>query len=138
MLDISKSTLYNNCVALSVSLGVNVEKNVRNGWLFSIYGFVLTETQQELMRAHYEEDLSLSEIAEERGISKQAVSTQLQRAVDKMEMMEAHLGVVRREADAQRPLEVIEQALEGLAPERADAAREALNALRVLLAEDSR
>lgn len=116
-----------------------METNVRNGWLFSLYGFMLTQTQQELMRAHYEEDLSLSEIAEDRGISKQAVSTQLSRAVDKMERMEDHLGLLRRGAEAEGALEVLENAFKALSPEEAKRAREAVEALRgILFVDESR
>lgn len=77
-----------------------MDTTVRIGLLYELYGFVLTETQRELCEAHYYEDLSLSEIAENRGISKQAVSTQLGRAVDKMEKMEEHLSILSMQEEA--------------------------------------
>lgn len=67
---------------------------IRNGLLYQIYGFSLTKTQQELCEAYFYYDLSLSEIAENRQISKQAVSDQLKRCLEKMEFMEDHLHVL--------------------------------------------
>lgn len=47
-----------------------MEKFVYYGELFSIYGFLLTEKQREIFSLYYEENLSLSEIAEEKKVSK--------------------------------------------------------------------
>ena len=65
-----------------------MEEAVHIGLLYEIYGFALTKTQQSLCEAYYYDDLSLSEIAELRAISKQAVSTQIARAVKKMSFLE--------------------------------------------------
>lgn len=41
--------------------------------LFRIYGFLLTEKQRDIFSLYYDENLSLSEIAEEKGVSKSYV-----------------------------------------------------------------
>ena len=49
---------------------VVMEEAVHIGLLYEIYGFALTQTQQSLCEAYYYDELSLSEIAELRAISK--------------------------------------------------------------------
>jgi predicted DNA-binding protein YlxM (UPF0122 family) len=41
--------------------------------LFEVYGDLLTETQQTVMKLYYEDDLGFSEIAENRNVSRNAV-----------------------------------------------------------------
>ena len=41
--------------------------------LFDSYGELLTEKQREVVECYYNEDLSLAEIAEEKGITRQGV-----------------------------------------------------------------
>ena len=48
--------------------------------LFDSYGELLTEKQRECYDLHYNEDLSLTEIAEQSGISRQAVWDNIRRA----------------------------------------------------------
>ena len=45
--------------------------------LFDFYGDILTERQRELFDLYYNEDLSLAEIAENCGISRQGVRDQI-------------------------------------------------------------
>ena len=48
--------------------------------LFDFYGETLTEKQRELFDLYYNEDLSLSEIAEHAGITRQGVRDSIKRA----------------------------------------------------------
>ncbi len=73
---------------------------VRMGLLYELYGAFLTKQQRRLTEAYYYEDLSLSEIAENLKISKQAVSDQLNRAGKKMEDFEHSLGLLQRQKEA--------------------------------------
>lgn len=65
--------------------------------LYDFYGPLLTPRQRKWLELHYHHDLSLGEIAEEEGISRQAVYDGLQRAVKALEDYEARLGYLQRE-----------------------------------------
>lgn len=56
-----------------------MEKNVRMCMLLDSYSPLLTQKQRECMQLYYEEDLSLSEISELLGISRQGVRDCLKR-----------------------------------------------------------
>jgi len=61
--------------------------------LFDIYKELLTKTEQDTFINYYEEDLSLSEIAENRGISKSSVGKTLSGAEAKLEEYESILKI---------------------------------------------
>ena len=60
--------------------------------LFDIYKELLTKTEQETFISYYMEDLSLSEIAENRGISKSSVGKTLNQAEEKLKDYESKLN----------------------------------------------
>ncbi len=60
--------------------------------LFDIYKDLLTSTEQETFISYYMEDLSLSEIAENRGISKSSVGKTLSQAEEKLKEYESIIG----------------------------------------------
>src|SRR5690606_23897528 len=95
--------------------------------LFDFYGPLLTERQQELIRAYYLEDHSLAEIADADGVSRQAVHELIRRSEAALQEYEQRLGFV---AEHQRRLRLLDELQEAL--DRADlsAARRALAALR--------
>lgn len=61
--------------------------------LFDIYKELLTDVEQETFISYYIEDLSLSEIAENRGISKSSVGKTLSGVEEKLLNYEKILGV---------------------------------------------
>lgn len=73
-----------------------LEKVDRIGSLFELYGDLLTPRQKELTRFYYFDDLSLAEIAEELGISRQAVFFGLKRSEEILEEYEEALGLFSR------------------------------------------
>lgn len=73
-----------------------MERNIELGMLLTWYGAFLTPRQQTLLALHVDEDLSLSEIAESEGISRQGVHDALRRAETQLVEMENRLGLVRR------------------------------------------
>ena len=64
--------------------------------LLDFYGELLTERQRECYDLHYNEDLSLSEIAEQCDISRQGAWDNIRRASDAMEEFEAKTGLIQR------------------------------------------
>ena len=64
--------------------------------LYDFYGELLTKRQREVMELYNEENLSLGEIAEEFGISRQGVHDALHKAQKALEEYEQKLGLVER------------------------------------------
>lgn len=64
--------------------------------LFDFYGELLTSKQQELFHLYYGEDLSLAEIAELVGVSRQGVRDVIKRAENTLYEMERRLQLVAR------------------------------------------
>ena len=73
-----------------------LRKKVDLAFLSAFYGGLLTENQRRVLSLHCEEDLSLGEIAEEVGNSRQAVHETLSRAAARLNEMESTLGVAAR------------------------------------------
>lgn len=80
--------------------------------LFDFYGELLTDRQKELFDLYYNEDLSLSEIAENEGISRQGVRDIIVRAECAMQEIEDKTGLIRRFEQVRGHLDAITQAAE--------------------------
>ena len=73
-----------------------LEKSVEIGTLCAFYGGLLTDKQRQVLALHCEEDLSLAEIAQEAGVSRQGVHDMLTRAAQRLFEMEEKLGMAAR------------------------------------------
>ena len=73
-----------------------MDKIAETSLLYDFYGQLLTEKQRQVMSLYHEENLTLSEIAAEFGISRQAVYDNIHRSEKAMESYEAKLGLVAR------------------------------------------
>ena len=82
--------------------------------LFDFYGETLTEKQRELFDLYYNEDLSLSEIAEHAGITRQGVRDSVKRAEHALHEMEQKLGLVARYGGTERCAEELAHEVERL------------------------
>ena len=69
---------------------------VMRSMLFDFYGELLTDKQREYFDLHYNEDLSLAEIAEQSGISRQGVWDIIRRAEAAMTEIEDKTGLIKR------------------------------------------
>ena len=112
------------------------EGRLMQSMLLDFYGELLTEKQRECCDLHYNEDLSLSEIAEQAGVSRQGVWDNIRRGVAALEEIEAKTGLIRRFRDTRRGLEALRELLgelrgetEGRARELADQAADAVERL---------
>ena len=70
--------------------------------LFDYYGDLLTERQRACLDLRYNQDLSLGEIAQELGVSRQGVYDNLSRAEALLRHMEEKTGFVRRAMAARK------------------------------------
>ena len=82
--------------------------------LFDFYGELLTERQKEFYDLYYNEDLSLSEIAENYGISRQGVRDVIVRAEAQMTEIEDKTGLVRRYQQMRSLLESIRSSADSI------------------------
>lgn len=71
--------------------GTRAGKDLKYLQLFDCYGALLTENQQELCQMYYMLDLSLSEIAEQKGVSRQSVSESLKTSRELLDFYEEKL-----------------------------------------------
>ena len=86
-------------------------KNLDVIMLFDIYGEMLSEKQRDFITYYYDDDLSLAEIAENEGITRQGVRDAIKRAEFQLFEFETHLGLKRRFEETRAGLkEIIEQA----------------------------
>ncbi len=73
-----------------------VSRKIELAWLTAFYGGLLTDKQRQVLTLHCEEDLSLAEIAQEAGVSRQGVHDMLTRAAQRLFDMEEKLGMAAR------------------------------------------
>jgi uncharacterized protein len=85
--------------------GSMIDKVARVGKLYDFYATLLTDRQRKWVELHYLDDLSLAEIAEQYGVTRQAVHDNLKRAEEQLEGYDAHLGLI---ASHERRVHVIE------------------------------
>ena len=71
------------------------EKNIVSK-LFDAYGGLLSEGQKEIMTSYIDDDLTVSEIAENLGVSRQAVKDSVNKAEKKLFDIEEKLLLVKR------------------------------------------
>lgn len=72
----------------------DIERVEYASMLYDFYGSLLSESQNEVMALYHEDNLSLSEIAEELGQSRQAVHYTLRKAEKALKSYEEKLGLV--------------------------------------------
>ena len=78
--------------------------------LFDYYGRMLTDKQKEYLDLRYNQDLSLGEIAEIMGVSRQAVFDNLTRTEALLRRMEENIGCVKRDIAVRKATQEILEA----------------------------
>ena len=74
----------------------DIEKYINQGTLYDFYGRLLTVHQQRIYEDVVFNDLSLSEIAENEGISRQGVSDLIKRCNKALVSYEEKLGLIKK------------------------------------------
>ncbi len=97
--------LYRTIVFRKV--GVIVANNIEISMLLDLYGEALTTKQRDYLNFYYNDDLSLSEIAENEGITRQGVRDAIKRAEAVLFDMESKLKFSQK-------LEKMQAGLEGI------------------------
>ena len=87
--------------------GLVVANNIEITMLLDLYGEALTAKQRDYLNHYYNDDLSLSEIAENEGITRQGVRDAIKRAEALLYDMESKLKFSKKLADLQGGLESI-------------------------------
>ncbi len=72
------------------------EKNLKVGELLDFYGDILGERKRLVLEYYYNDDLSLSEIASEIGISRQGVRDSIKKGEEELLFFEEKLGLSSR------------------------------------------
>lgn len=85
-------------------------KNLEISLLLDFYGDILTEKQRDVVALYYNEDLSLAEIAENEGITRQGVRDAIKRAEFQMLELEEKLGLAKKFRTINEGLEKIRNA----------------------------
>lgn len=86
-----------------------VTKNLEISYLLDFYGDVLTDKQREVMEQYYNDDLSLAEIADNFGITRQGVRDAIKRGEGTVLELEEKVGFARRYRVVQESVEALEQ-----------------------------
>lgn len=91
-----------------------MEKNIEISILLQIYKDILTEKQFEILDQYYNNDYSLSEIAENYNITRQAVRDNIKNGESKLYDLENKLGIMKKNEKQQKIIEDIITKLDNL------------------------
>jgi len=91
-----------------------LDKLLKISVLFDFYGALLTEKQQRCLEMHFLNDLSLSEIADQFGVSRQAIYDIVHRSEQVLEEYEKKLGLVERYQREKQEIQAIYDAVDNL------------------------
>lgn len=84
-----------------------MDEHIKISILCQIYGKLLTEKQMSVLNDYYNEDLSLSEIAQNRNISRQAVRDLIQKGEEKLFEYEKVLKIMENNNKNQKTLQIV-------------------------------
>lgn len=91
-----------------------MEEKIKISILCQIYGKLLTEKQLEFLEDYYNNDLSLSEIAENNQITRQAVNDVINKAKNKLIEIEEKLLFMEKTLNQENVIEEVIEKIEKL------------------------
>ena len=106
------------CVMMSKV--IKMDEILKQSLLYDFYGELLTEHQKEIYEQFIVEDLSLSEIARDAGISRQGVHDLIKRCNKMLEEYEDKLHLVEKFVSIKEKVHQMNQLLEDSRPESTD------------------
>ncbi|MCR4690308.1 MAG: DNA-binding protein [Lachnospiraceae bacterium] len=108
-----------------------MDRIVEKGWLYDYYGALLTDRQRQIYEDAVYNDLSLSELADTYGISRQGVHDLLKRCDKSLQEYEDKLGCIKRDKALEHILQTMtEQAEQKKDEQMAQNIRTALDILK--------
>ena len=84
-----------------------MEKHIEISMLVEIYGKLLTEKQYQVISDYYNEDLSLSEIAENNNIYRQGVRDIIKKGESKLFEYEEKLQIMKKTQENEKTIQLI-------------------------------
>ena len=85
------------------------EKNMRLAFLLDFYGEALDSHTKDITKAYYEDDLSLAEIAEDEGISRQGVRHIIKKGEEQLDFFENALNLAERNEELKNATESLKK-----------------------------
>lgn len=122
-LAIVNNTVYNGVKPFDLTA---MSKDLSISRLCDAYGGLLTEHRREVIRSYYDDDLSLAEIAENSGVSRQAALCSIRQAEKVLKDCESKVGYVKKIDSLKSALSEVYAALES---GDADSAKTRLDAI---------
>jgi len=104
------------------------EKNMKLAYLLDFYIDLFDGHSQEIMRAYYEDDLSLAEIAASIGISRQGIRHVIKKCEEQLLFFEQKLGLAARQAEINEAIGLLNQ-LSSVSEDEASLINEAVKIL---------
>lgn len=84
-----------------------MEKNVKVSMLCEVYENLLTKKQLSILQDYYDKDLSLSEIAQNQEITRQAVRDIIKKGENKLFELEEKLGIMKKTFKQEEKIAII-------------------------------
>ena len=97
-----------------------MDKHIEVSMLCEIYGKLLTKKQYEVLNDYYNEDLSLSEIAENYNISRQGVRDIIKKGENKLFEYEEKLSIMKKIQENEKTIQLILSQLSQIKEESSD------------------
>lgn len=91
-----------------------MEKIIERGNLFDFYGELLTKHQQKIYSEAVFNDMSLSELSEEEGISRQGIHDLIKRCDRQLQSYEDKLHLIEKFQSIKKEVEIMEKCLDTL------------------------
>ena len=89
------------------------EKNLEINYLLDFYGDVLNDRKRTVLEMYYNDDYSLSEIADDIGISRQGVRDIIKKSEDELIYLEEKLGLYKKFKELEKSAEDLIKTIEG-------------------------